>query len=123
MLKKLAPHLLRGQYGEKLAAQYLKKQGLHIVTKNYRTRLGEIDLIAKDKETIVFVEVRLRQAQAPISAAQSITAAKQRKWKAAATQYIQAHYPSFPDCRFDAILITQYPDKKEEIEWLKGLFL
>ena len=56
--KKLAPHLLRGQAGERRAAAYLKAQGLTIVANNIRSRYGEIDLIARDGAVLVFVEVR-----------------------------------------------------------------
>lgn len=123
IIKKIAPHLIRGQRGEKTAARYLKAQGLSIVAKNQRTRRGEIDLIAQDGATIVFVEVRLRNASSWVSAGQSITPSKQRKWKTAAQEYLLAHYPTPPDCRFDAILITEQPNGTEHIEWLRGIYL
>lgn len=122
MIKKLAPHLLRGQYGEKQASNYLRKQGLTIVEKNYRTRRGEIDIIAKDGDVLVFVEVRLRQKTGLVSAGESLTPRKLKKWKTAAEEYLLSHYAQPPDCRFDAILIAQ--DKSSEsLEWVKGLFL
>ena len=74
---RLAPHLRRGQAGERRAAAYLKAQGLVIVTNNFRSRYGEIDLIARDGAELVFVEVRSRKAGAQVSAAASISAAKQ----------------------------------------------
>jgi|SRR3989344_3542002 len=51
-----------GQYGEKLARKFLKKQGYKIAGKNYRTKAGEIDIIARDKESLVFVEVKTRSS-------------------------------------------------------------
>lgn len=51
-------HLIFGRQGEKLAFEYLKKHGVAIITKNYKNKLGEIDLIGKDKEQIVFFEVK-----------------------------------------------------------------
>ncbi len=123
MFKKLAPHLLRGQYGEKLAARFLQKQGLSIVAKNVRSRHGEIDLVAQDGSYIVFVEVRLRQKNAPVSAAQSINTAKQKKWKLTAQDYLQKHYKQPPDCRFDAVLITENKKQDTSIEWIKGIVL
>lgn len=122
VIKKLAPHLIRGQHGEKTAARFLKAQGLAIVAKNVRCRRGEIDIIANDRGVLVFVEVRLRQAEGLVSAAMSITPAKQKKWKLAAQEYLQTN-PTPSDCRFDAVLITVQPDGSEEIEWLKGLFI
>lgn len=123
IVKKLADHLIRGQYGEKIASHYLKTQGLHILAKNIKTRRGEIDIIAQDGDTIVFVEVRLRSSKSWVNAGTSITPAKQKKWKTAATEYLLRHYKQPPNCRFDAILITTYPDEKEHIEWIKGIFL
>ncbi len=121
MFKKIAPHLYRGLQGEQLAAKYLQAQGLTIVAKNVRYRYGEIDLIAKDKQTLVFIEVRIRQAQALVSAAESITPSKQKKWRLAAQQYLQTHYTQPPDCRFDAICISINSQQKTHIDWLKGV--
>lgn len=123
MIKLLARHLRRGQEGEKAAVQFLKRQGLHIVAKNVRYPCGEIDVIAKDGDSIVFVEVRLRQANAMVSAAQSINMSKQQKWKRAAQQYLQQHYTEMPDCRFDAVLLTADKEKIIAIEWIKGVLL
>ena len=67
--KKLAPHLLRGQAGERRAAAYLKAQGLSIVANNIRSRYGEIDLIARDGAVLVFVEVRSRRIAASMPSA------------------------------------------------------
>lgn len=123
MIKLLARHLRRGQKGEKAAVQFLKRQGLHIVAKNVRYPCGEIDVIAKDGDSLVFVEVRLRQANAMVSAAQSINMSKQQKWKRAAQQYLQQHYTEMPDCRFDAVLLTADKEKIIAIEWIKGVLL
>lgn len=123
MIKLLARHLRRGQEGEKAAVRFLKRQGLHIVAKNVRYPCGEIDVIAKDGDSLVFVEVRLRQANAMVSAAQSINMSKQQKWKRAAQQYLQQHYTEMPDCRFDAVLLTADKEKIIAIEWIKGVLL
>ena len=122
MFKKLAPHLRRGRHGEKQAERYLRAQGLIIVEKNVRTRRGEIDLIMQDGDTLVFVEVRLRQQGSLVSAAESLNPVKRKKWKTAAQEYLQANHPKPPDCRFDAVLVTQNRGKNH-IEWIKGLFL
>lgn len=123
MFKQIARHLQRGQQGEQAAANFLKQQGLRIVAKNLRYPCGEIDIVAQDKHTLVFIEVRLRQQHAFVSAAQSINSAKQQKWKRAAQHYLQTHYTSPPDCRFDAILLQADKDKIIDIEWIKGIFL
>ena len=92
-----------GADAESLAAEFLVAKGLTIVARNVRNRFGEIDLIARDGDTLVFVEVRLRRGQAFGGAAASITAAKQAKLVAAARIYL-ANLRREPPCRFDAVL-------------------
>jgi len=107
----------KGAAAELLAANYLITQGLEIIVRNYHTRFGEIDLIAKDKSTLVFVEVRSRSTNAFGGAASSITKAKSAKlWKTA--QIYLTQFPSLPVCRFDAVLITGQPP---QIEWLRHI--
>lgn len=123
MFQTLARHLKRGQQGEQAAARYLRAQGLRIIAKNVRYACGEIDLIAEDGKTLVFIEVRLRQHNALVSAAESITPSKQQKWKRAAQQYLQENYRQMPDCRFDAVLLAADKDRIVHIEWIKGILL
>lgn len=106
----------RGEQGEALAAAFLQRQGLAITARNYRCRFGEIDLIAREGETLVFVEVRSRASDSHGGAAASITAAKQARLLKAARHYL-ATLSSEPPCRFDAVLLTGDPPK---IEWLRN---
>lgn len=80
------------------------RQGLTIVARNFRTRFGEIDLIARDGRTLVFVEVRMRTSPAYGGALESITGAKRARLVAAANGYL-AMLGREPTCRFDAILM------------------
>lgn len=105
-----------GQEAEKLAAAFLEKQGLRLVERNYRCRMGEIDLIMNDGATRVFVEVRLRQHRGFGGAAESITSRKQGRLIRAAQHYLQ-QLPRQPACRFDAVLLDGY-----KIEWIKDAF-
>src|SRR5258708_26194203 len=98
------PRAVAGARAEALAADFLVAQGLAIVTRNFRTRRGEIDLIARDGTTLVFVEVRLRRNPAFGGAGASITAAKSARLTAAARAYI-ATLGADPPCRFDAVLL------------------
>jgi len=82
------------------------RHGLRIVARNFRTRFGEIDLIAKDQQTLVFVEVRLRSSARFGGAVESITAAKRARLIDAAREYI-ARAGGDPTCRFDAILMQR----------------
>ena len=108
----------RGAAAEALAASYLTARGLTIVQRNYRCRGGEIDLIARDGEVLVFVEVRLRRNRAFGTAAESITAAKRRRLRLAARHYL-ARLGREPPCRFDAVLLDAL--ETENIEWLRGV--
>ncbi len=105
----LRPDLTPGESGpraEALAAEYLARQGLTIVARNFRTRFGEIDLIAKDGSTLVFVEVRMRSSRRFGGALESITAQKRARMIAAARGYL-AMIGGEPACRFDAILMQR----------------
>jgi putative endonuclease len=93
----------RGARAEAPAADYLRQQGLVLVARNFRTRQGEIDLIVRDRDTLVFVEVRLRSRSGFGGAAESITPAKRLRLTAAAQAYL-ADLGREPPCRFDAIL-------------------
>ena len=93
-----------GARAEEMAAEFLVARGLAIVARNFRTRRGEIDLIARDGATLVFVEVRMRRSQYFGGAGASITAAKTARLKAAARVYL-ARLASEPPCRFDAMLL------------------
>jgi putative endonuclease len=108
----------RGAAAEGLAARFLAARGLVIVQRNYRCRGGEIDLIVRDGEVLVFVEVRLRRNQAFGTAAESITAAKRRRLRLAARHYL-ARLGREPPCRFDAVLLDALETKN--IEWLRGV--
>lgn len=107
-----------GVAAEELAARYLAAQGLRVIARNYRCRFGEIDLIAKDGEALVFVEVRLRRSGRFGGALASITHAKQTKLIATARCYLSG-LRSEPSCRFDAILLDALDEKR--IEWLRDI--
>ncbi len=116
MLAKLFSKKQLGDDAERAAERYLITHGLSLVERNFRTRFGEIDLIMKDGDTLVFIEVRLRKNDDFGGAAASIGAAKQRRIVAAAQQYIAGlRHP--PPCRFDAVLMVG-----TKIEWLKDAF-
>jgi putative endonuclease len=108
----------RGGDAENLAAAFLQRAGLTLVERNYRCRFGEIDVIARDGATLVFVEVRMRSSERFGGAAASITAAKRMKLLRTARFYL-AGVARAPACRFDALLIN---GKNNSIEWLKNAF-
>ena len=108
---------LLGKFAENRAEKMLVTAGLRILDRNYRCRQGEIDLIAQDGDTLVFVEVRSRGRQDYGSAAESITPKKQRRIIAAARHYL-ASSPNMPACRFDVVTL----DEGKEPEWIRSAF-
>lgn len=109
----------RGAQAEQLAAEFLQRQGLSLLQKNYLCRAGEIDLIMQDADTLVFVEVRLRSRADFGGAAASIDQAKQRRLLLTARHYL-ASLRRTPPCRFDAVLLHEL--QEDNIEWVKNAF-
>jgi putative endonuclease len=108
-----------GDAAEHLAADYLTRHGLRVLERNWRVRGGEIDLICRDGEMLVFVEVRLRGTQDFGGAAASITPAKQRRIVCAARHYLAGKREQ--PCRFDVILLDRLDPAR--LEWLRHAFL
>ena len=107
-----------GKLAETLAADYLEARGMRLLERNYRCRMGEIDLILSDGPALVFVEVRLRRNPGYGGAAASITTAKRQRILRAARHYL-AGKPE-PLCRFDVVLLDSLA--KHRIEWIKDAF-
>ncbi|MEN8719872.1 MAG: YraN family protein [Oceanococcaceae bacterium] len=97
---------MSGQLAEDQACQFLQMRGLQLITRNFRCRRGEIDIIMNDGGTVVFVEVRQRQADALVGAAASVSSAKQQRLIAAARFWIARH-PTHAAAfmRFDLVAI------------------
>lgn len=110
-----------GEEAERLAQRYLEQRGLTLVTRNYRCRRGEIDLIMRDGNFLVFIEVRYRKNAVYGSALESVTRKKQRRLLLAANYYLQNERLSEDIlCRFDVIsALGQY---NPEINWIKNAF-
>lgn len=115
-----------GNIGEEAAVQALKKRGYKIIARNYRTKLGEIDIIAKDGEYTVFAEVRLRKSNAFGSPADTIDRRKQQKIIKAAQMYAVKNEIYDTPMRFDAVLINADTDGEKlvntKIEIIKNAF-
>ena len=109
----------QGAQAEKLAVQYLQRNGLKLVEQNYRGRFGEIDLIMQDGTTLVFVEVRLRRNGEFGGAAASIDTRKQQRIVSTAQQYL-ASLARIPECRFDVVLMDEI--EQRNMHWLKNTF-
>ncbi|MCW8919824.1 MAG: YraN family protein [Gammaproteobacteria bacterium] len=108
----------QGDIAEEQARRHLEGQGLRTVARNFQSRFGELDLIMREQQTLVFVEVRYRRSPHFGGALASIDAKKQRRLIATAHGYLQQHPHNGP-CRFDVIAISAAPN---EIEWLQDAF-
>ncbi len=113
------PRAAAGAAAEAMAARFLEGKGLAIVDRNWRRRCGELDLVARDGDTLVFVEVRLRRSGGFGGAAASITRAKQARIAAAAALYL-SRLPRTPPCRFDAVVLDALDPAR--IDWLRDAF-
>lgn len=113
---------LVGNKGENIAESYLKQKGYKIIQKNYRCRFGEIDIIAKDNDTIVFAEVRTRRNDNFGSPQDSITPAKIEKISKTSLYFIQEKKLEGFSYRFDFIAIT-FSQGKPNIEHIENAFM
>jgi putative endonuclease len=105
-----------GRAGECLAAGALQQAGYRILARNYRNRLGEIDIIAKDGDTLVFAEVKSRRSNRFGSPKLAVTTAKQRKMSRTALLYLKACGQTAVKARFDVIAVdTTGPAPRVEV--------
>jgi putative endonuclease len=102
-----------GNYGEDLAAQALEERGYEILERRYRTRHGEIDIVARSRETLVFVEVKARTTSEFGTAAEAVTRWKQRRLARMAADYLARHNLTDCPCRFDVVAIDGSPPHPE----------
>lgn len=117
--KKTPPELTVGALAEARAETFLVQQGLVKREKNYRCKLGEIDLIMQHNTTLVFIEVRLRSHTGFANAAESVTYRKQQKIIKTAQYYLQQHHlTDKANCRFDVIAFSD----NSSPEWIKDAF-
>ena len=96
----------KGRHGEDRATAILRRSGYSIVERNYRCPLGEIDIVARDGDALVFVEVRTRRDASRGNALETVRRGKQRRLGRVAAHYLMARRPTLIDCRFDVIGIT-----------------
>jgi putative endonuclease len=112
-----------GQRAEELAADFLRAAGCEILARNYRRRLGELDIIARVANVLVVVEVRTRASNTFGGAAASVTRVKQRRITRAASQLLQqrADLARLP-VRFDVVVVTDPLGAAPRVEWIQHAF-
>ncbi len=114
--------LQRGLWAERKVCEYLLQRGLQLVESNYRSPFGEIDLVMKDEDNLVFVEVRYRSSTRFVDPIETIDARKQRKLRATAEHYLQRrHRLAAMPCRFDVAALT-LERGRPRIEWIQDAF-
>ncbi len=99
-----------GRAGEEAAIGHLRGKGIRVVQRNFRCRLGELDIIARDGQYLVFVEVRTITAGVPGTAQESVGIKKRHKIRQVASYYLQSRNAGDVPVRFDVVAVTMGPD-------------
>lgn len=115
----------KGTQYENLALKHLQTKGLHFIERNIHCRAGEVDLLMRDADTLIFVEVRFRNSANYGSAVESVTPAKQARIINTAKHYLHKHELWSHNVRFDIVAIEPVTGrlfKTHRIEWIKAAF-
>ena len=113
-----------GQRAEDIAADFLRARGLVIVERNYRRRLGELDIVARDGEVLILAEVRTRASDRYGGAAASVDGRKQQRLVRAAAQLLQQRKDfSHLRVRFDVLAVSEAGAGSPKVQWLQHVFL
>ena len=115
------PSQTLGVLGEELAFHYLKNRGYKILLRNYESPMGEIDLIAKEKGALVFIEVKTRSSDAMGLPSEGVTAFKRHQIVKSAQYYIQRYGIDVP-CRFDVVSILIPKEGEASVELIPDAF-
>lgn len=115
------PRQILGKKGESAAVRYLKKQGYKIIEQNYRSKAGEIDIIARERKTLVFVEVKTRRSTSYGSPKWGVTPKKQKAISMAALYYLKVTNQTHADARFDVVSIMAQ-EGHQQIELVRNAF-
>ena len=111
-----------GSWGEQLAAEYLKKNNYMLLTRNFRCRYGEIDIIAKEKGSIVFVEIKTRSSRNFGMGMEAVNYTKRQKIKKTAMVYLSENPFKYDNLRFDVIDINLDNSSTPKIIHIKNAF-
>ena len=120
--KPLPPHLQAGQLGEKTAKKHLKKQGLKFLTANFRTDRGEIDLVMRDKDCLVFIEVKTRSSEEWSRPAAAVDRERRQRLTRAGLDYLRRLRNPAVKVRFDIVEVLLESGQVREIRHLPNSF-
>ncbi|BAW05394.1 YraN family protein [Nocardia seriolae] len=118
----MAEHLALGAHGEELAASFLADAGMEIITRNWRCRSGELDIIARDGEVTVFVEVKTRRGLTCGPPEEAVTFLKQQRIRAVAQHWLREQPGPWQRVRFDVVAVLLRLGRTPEIRLLKAVF-
>ncbi|MFJ9368461.1 YraN family protein [Nocardia sp. NPDC101769] len=118
----MAQHLALGAQGEELAADFLRAAGMEIVARNWRCRFGELDVIAREGEVTVFIEVKTRRTLTCGPPEEAVTYLKQRRIRELATRWLREQNGPHLRIRFDVVAVLLRPGRTPEIRHLKAVF-
>jgi putative endonuclease len=108
--------------GESLACDFLARKGFKILERNYRARAGEIDIIARKRDLVCFVEVKTRRSERRGRGVHAVTAAKLRKIAAAARVYVMKTRPGGMRYRFDVVEVAWEEPGEPRINWFENVY-
>ncbi len=111
-----------GNKGEEIAANFLKKQGYQIIERNYQARMGEMDIVAGEGKSIVFVEVKTRRSADFGLPEEALSYDKRRRLTKLALGYLAYHKIKDKNCRFDVVSILIDGDRVKDIRLIKNAF-
>ena len=118
----LNPSQTLGVLGEELAWHFLSQQGYKILLKNYECVFGEIDLVAKEKGALVFIEVKTRRSIVMGTPAESVTFHKRQQIIKCAQYYMKRYGIKDVPCRFDVVSVLMELEKEPELELIRDAF-
>jgi putative endonuclease len=111
-----------GDHGERIAAAYLTDAGLRVLDRNWRCREGELDIVAREGDALVFCEVKTRRGVGYGHPVEAVTPVKQRRLRLLAQRWLAAHDEHAPDLRFDVVGVLVRPDRPALVTHLRGAF-
>jgi putative endonuclease len=111
-----------GDHGERIAAAFLTDVGLHVLDRNWRCREGELDLVARDGDALVFCEVKTRRGTGYGHPVEAVTADKRRRLRVLAQRWLAAHDEHAPDLRFDVVGVLLRPGRPALVTHLRAAF-
>ncbi len=111
-----------GALGERIAVTFLIDEGLTVLDRNWRCREGELDIVARDRDAIVFCEVKTRRGTGYGDPAEAVTPVKQRRLRLLAQRWLAAHDEHARDVRFDVVGVLVTPDRPAKVTHLTGAF-